>query len=96
MDWQVAKRNCPAFWAGIHAQKKPATPFRGMAGTSPGDDLLSRDLSSHYHWRGSVSLPGSEWSRVGPLRCGHQEAVTLSTLLARVVPGVLTTEWIRS
>ena len=76
------------------AQKKPAIPFRGMAGISPGDDLLSRDLSSHYHWRGSVSLPGSEWDRVGPLRCGHQEAGTWGGLplgLACGVTGILTT-----
>ena len=26
---------------------------------NPGGDLLLRDLSSDYHWRGSVSLPGS-------------------------------------
>lgn len=52
--------------------KKPATPFRGMAGTSPGNDLLSQGLSPYYHWRGDVSLPGSEWSRVVPLCYGHQ------------------------
>ena len=27
---------------------------------NPGGDLLLRDLSSDYHWRGSVSLPGSD------------------------------------
>ena len=39
---------------------------------NPGGDLLLRDLSSDYHWRGSVSLPGSERDRVGPLRSGHR------------------------
>ena len=41
-------------------------------GKNPGGDLLLRDLSSDYHWRGSVSLPGSERDRVGPLRSGHR------------------------
>ena len=45
------------------------------AGHIPGDDLLSQDLSSHYHWRCSVSLPGSEWDRVVPPRSGHQRAI---------------------
>ena len=44
------------------------------AGRIPGDDLLSQDLSSHYHWRWGVSLPGSEWDRVVPPRSGHQRA----------------------
>ena len=44
-------------------------------GHIPGDDLLSRDLSSHYHWRCGVSLPGSEWDRVVPPRSGHQRAI---------------------
>ncbi len=43
-----------------------------MPGHGPGDDLLSQDLSSHYHRRWGVSLPGSEWDRVVPPRCGHQ------------------------
>jgi hypothetical protein len=28
----------------------------------------------HYHWGCSVSLPCSEWERVGPLRYNHQKA----------------------
>jgi hypothetical protein len=28
----------------------------------------------HYHWGCSVSLPCSEWERVGPLRYDHQKA----------------------
>ena len=39
---------------------------------NPGGDLLSRDLSSDYHRRSNVSLPGSEWDRVGPLGYDHQ------------------------
>src|SRR5258708_4945333 len=27
----------------------------------------------HYHWGCSVSLPCSEWERVGPLRSDHQK-----------------------
>src|ERR1700682_2088180 len=41
---------------------------------SSGDVLLSHNLSSHYHWGCSVSLPCSEWERVGPLRYDHQKA----------------------
>ena len=57
--------------------KKSPTPSTFMlgAGHIPGDDLLSQDLSSHYHWRCSVSLPGSEWDRVVPPRSGHQRAI---------------------
>ena len=41
---------------------------------SSGDVLLSHDLSSHYHWGCSVSLPCSEWERVVPLRYDRQSA----------------------
>jgi hypothetical protein len=51
------------------------------AGHIPGDDLLSQDLSSHYHWRCSVSLPGSEWDRVVPPRSGHQRIISVADLL---------------
>jgi hypothetical protein len=40
------------FWSypnGAH-KKSPAPCFQG-AGLLPGNDLLSQDLSSHYHWR---------------------------------------------
>lgn len=46
--------------------------LQGLDCKNPGGDLLLRDLSSDYHWRGSVSLPGSERDRVGPLRSGHR------------------------
>ena len=52
------------------------------AGHIPGDDLLSQDLSSHYHRRYSVSLPGSEWDRVVPPCSGHQRAIL--TLLTNI------------
>lgn len=39
---------------------------------SSGDVLLSHGLSPYYHRGCSVSLPCSEWERVGPLRYCHQ------------------------
>jgi hypothetical protein len=53
-------------------------------GLITGDDLLSQDLSSHYHRRTRVSLPGSEWDRVVPLCYGHQKPTfaLLATLVA--------------
>ena len=41
---------------------------------SSGSYLLSRDLASDYHRRADVSLPGSEWDRVGPSGCDHRIA----------------------
>ena len=38
-----------------------------------GDVLLSHTLEMHYHRGCSVSLPCSEWERVGPLRYDHQK-----------------------
>lgn len=63
-------------------KKRARLPVTG-AGHIPGDDLLSQDLSSHYHWRCSVSLPGSEWDRVVPPRCGHQRAISASVRLVQ-------------
>ena len=69
----------PRFWPPIPldplcpGKKRARLPLTG-AGHIPGDDLLSQDLSSHYHWRCGVSLPGSEWDRVVPPRSGHQRA----------------------
>ena len=51
---------------------RESSDWRGLMEKNPGGDLLLRDLSSDYHWRGSVSLPGSERDRVGPLRSGHR------------------------
>ena len=52
---------------------------------SPGGYLLSRDLSSDYHRRADVSLPGSEWDRVGPSGYDHRASDLLRTsyLVAR-------------
>ena len=46
----------------------------------PGSYLLSRDLSSDYHRRADVSLPGSEWDRVGPSGYDHQVSGSFSLL----------------
>ena len=56
--------------------KKKRTPadFRRAGFINSGDVLLSRNLEMHYHWGCSVSLPCSEWERVGPLRYDHQKA----------------------
>ena len=56
---------------------------------NPGGDLLLRDLSSDYHWRGSVSLPGSERDRVGPLRSGHRASGGRGFSLHPACPGAL-------
>ena len=53
---------------------------------SPGGYLLSRDLSSDYHRRADVSLPGSEWDRVGPSGYDHQVARSFAFLLLTVYP----------
>ena len=41
-------------------------------GLYSGDVLLSHGLSPYYHRGCSISLPCSEWERVGPLRYCHQ------------------------
>ena len=61
----------PTADAEAKTKKRPAPSFEG-AGQITGNDLLSRGLSPNYHRRGNVSLPGSEWDRVVPLRSGHQ------------------------
>lgn len=40
-----------------------------------GSYLLSQKLYDHYHRQRSVSLPCSEWERVGPLLKGHQKSI---------------------
>lgn len=74
--------------------KKRASPvslwnWRGLMKKNPGGDLLLRDLSSDYHWRGSVSLPGSERDRVGPLRSGHRASGGRGFSLHPACPGAL-------
>jgi hypothetical protein len=53
-------------------KKKPSTLLVKVLGS--GDVLLSHGLSPYYHRGCSVSLPCSEWERVGPLRCCHQRS----------------------
>ena len=60
-------------WLHVITQRSP--PSVSLAGfVFPGGYLLSRDLSSDYHRRADVSLPGSEWDRVGPSGYDHQVA----------------------
>src|SRR5688572_27472343 len=54
------------------AKKRPALCFLS-AGRETGNVLLSHSLAPHYHRGCSVSLPCSEWERVGPLRWDHQK-----------------------
>ena len=66
----------------------------------PGSYLLSRDLSSDYHRRADVSLPGSEWDRVGPSGYDHQASGSFACCLpgclaagGGIVAGRLTSAW---
>ena len=69
-------RNLRAAPANDEAPK----PFRFRGFIYPGSYLLSRDLSSDYHRRADVSLPGSEWDRVGPSGYDHQVSGSFSLL----------------
>src|ERR1700675_145353 len=55
-------------------KKKTRLIVSNEPGRNSGDVLLSHNLSSHYHRGCSVSLPCSEWERVGPLRYDHQRS----------------------
>ena len=62
--------------------KRRSPPSVSLAGfVDPGSYLLSRDLSSDYHRRADVSLPGSEWDRVGPSGYDHQASGSFIYLL---------------
>ena len=61
------------------ANDEAPKPFRFRGFIYPGSYLLSRDLSSDYHRRADVSLPGSEWDRVGPSGYDHQASVLNSS-----------------
>ena len=76
----------------LTALRKRPPNFRSAAIVSPGGYLLSRDLSSDYHRRADVSLPGSEWDRVGPSGCDHQVSACCALALRRV-PGCLLQGW---
>ena len=60
-------------------EARPSVSLIGLI--NPGSYLLSRDLSSDYHRRADVSLPGSEWDRVGPSGCDHQASVPCTACL---------------
>ena len=80
----------PAARAGltVYVARLPSAPFSARVGVPEskmpdglnhrafcsGDVLLSHGLSPYYHRGCSVSLPCSEWERVGPLRYCHQSA----------------------
>ena len=60
--------------------ERRSPPSVSLAGfVDPGSYLLSRDLSSDYHRRADVSLPGSEWDRVGPSGYDHRASDLLRT-----------------
>jgi hypothetical protein len=63
--WRLLGKFCAKLPSG-GTKKSPAPSLEGT-GLITGDGLLSQDLSSHYHRRKRVSLPGSEWDRVVPL-----------------------------
>ena len=76
-------------------------PFRIAGFIYPGSYLLSRDLSSDYHRRADVSLPGSEWDRVGPSGYDHQALARSSYLPGyhfcggfSIFSGRLTSAWL--
>ena len=78
---------------GLNLQAAPANdeapkPFRFRGFIYPGSYLLSRDLSSDYHRRADVSLPGSEWDRVGPSGYDHQVSGS-SSLLCSLLTSVI-------
>ena len=58
--------------ASVNDASRKGLPLRLVL--SSGSYLLSRDLASDYHRRADVSLPGSEWDRVGPSGCDHRIA----------------------
>ena len=59
---------------GFAKETRTPSGFHRAGFINSGDVLLSRNLEMHYHWGCSVSLPCSEWERVGPLRYDHQKA----------------------
>src|SRR4051812_39938141 len=69
---RIKSESLPARERRSEKRKNPAEVTQ--RGLCSGDVLLSHNLSSHYHRGCSVSLPCSEWERVGPLRYDHQSA----------------------
>ncbi len=74
--------------AGFACRRKSPQNFRSAGFIYPGSYLLSRDLSSDYHRRADVSLPGSEWDRVGPSGYDHQVSGS-SSLLCSLLTSVI-------
>ena len=74
--------------AGFACRRKSPQNFRSAGFINPGSYLLSRDLSSDYHRRADVSLPGSEWDRVGPSGYDHQVSGS-SSLLCSLLTSVI-------
>src|ERR1700745_3624372 len=76
INWRSASRNPGIDNENDFKSQKTRTPsgFHRAGFINSGDVLLSRNLEMHYHWGCSVSLPCSEWERVGPLRYDHQKA----------------------
>src|SRR5213078_961154 len=70
--FSYGRRRSAAPCSSRRYKKKPSTLTSKVLGS--GDVLLSHGLSPYYHWGCSVSLPCSEWERVGPLRYCHQSA----------------------
>ena len=60
-----------ARWADSAKKRTPGPAF-AEPGVNSGNDLLSHKLYKHYHRSCGVSLPCSEWERVGPPRKDHQ------------------------
>ena len=66
-------RRSAAACSSRKSHRKLKTPPENRRGFYSGDVLLSHGLSPYYHRGCSVSLPCSEWERVGPLRDSHQK-----------------------
>lgn len=75
--FRIGDLGCRIWDFAYSAQRKRPPNVCSAAFVSPGGYLLSRDLSSDYHRRADVSLPGSEWDRVGPSGCDHQVSALL-------------------
>ena len=75
----IMKNACGVVKNALARIMMKAANLRFAAFVIPGGYLLSRDLSSDYHRRADVSLPGSEWDRVGPSGYDHRASDLLRT-----------------
>ena len=70
---RIGEANTPRLVAAASDRRTRKNPAGvTQRGLCSGDVLLSHNLEMHYHRGCSVSLPCSEWERVGPLRYDHQ------------------------